>query len=184
VRYAWLLDGALGRLEQPSAGGGAAATPRDAAEGRTVLFIAGDVPAQGTLRVEATSGPRLARAEAPVEVLEELPASGRGSDEGIPEPELVDEPGARWRSRMVGAVWQVNSGHPEFRAIADRPGLKLRYLALLFAKEIVLRSTQDPRLEAPLEQLVEVAAYADRKLGERRPGRRRRESGIPPATES
>ena len=95
----------------------------------------------------------------------------------LPEPELVDEPGARWRSRITGGAWQVNSGHLEFRAIAGRPGLKLRYLALLFAKEIVVRSTQDPRLDVPLEQLVEVATYADLKLGERRPGRRRRGAG-------
>ena len=38
------------------------------------------------------------------------------------------------------------------------------------AKEIVLRSHQDPRLEAPLEQLVEVGSYADRRLSRR--GRR------------
>ncbi|HUP24609.1 MAG TPA: hypothetical protein VNB06_16910 [Thermoanaerobaculia bacterium] len=37
-------------------------------------------------------------------------------------------------------------------------------LALLFAKEDVLRNTQDPRLEKPLEQLAEIAAYADRSL--------------------
>ena len=39
---------------------------------------------------------------------------------------------------------------------------------MLFAKEVVLRSSQDPRLERPLEQLVEVAAYADRNLARRR----------------
>ena len=48
------------------------------------------------------------------------------------------------------------------------PTLKLRYLALLFAKEVVLRSSQDPRLDAPLEQLVEIASFADRNLGRRR----------------
>jgi hypothetical protein len=48
----------------------------------------------------------------------------------------------------------------------------LRYLAMLFAKEVVLRSTLDPRLERPLEQLVEIAAYADRNLAAR--GRRGR----------
>jgi hypothetical protein len=41
---------------------------------------------------------------------------------------------------------------------------------MLFAKEVVLRSTQDPRLDQPLEQLVEIAAYADRNLSGR--GRR------------
>ena len=39
------------------------------------------------------------------------------------------------------------------------------------AKEVVLRSNADPRLEKPLEQFVEVAAFADRNLSRR--GRRR-----------
>jgi len=75
---------------------------------------------------------------------------------------------------MLERRWQVNTAHPEYRAIADRPVLKLRYLAMLFAKEVVLRSHQDPRLEEPLEQLVEVAAYADRNLATGRPGRQSR----------
>ena len=107
------------------------------------------------------------------QVLEELPA-GR-SDEGIPEPELVDLPGAAWRSRIADGRWQVNAGHREYRTLADRPALKLRYLAMLFAKEVVLRSSQDPRLELPLEQLVEVAAYADRQLSRGRGGKRSEE---------
>jgi hypothetical protein len=39
---------------------------------------------------------------------------------------------------------------------------------MLFAKEVVLRSSQDPRLEKPLEQVVEVAAFADQNLAGRR----------------
>jgi hypothetical protein len=39
---------------------------------------------------------------------------------------------------------------------------------MLFAKEIVLRSSHDPRFDEPLEQLIEIAAYADRRLSERR----------------
>jgi hypothetical protein len=120
--------------------------------------------------VRAEAGGRAARSEIAVEVLEELPA-GR-SDEGIPEPELVNFPGAGWRSRIADGRWQVNAGHREYRILADHPALKLRYLAMLFAKEVVLRSSQDPRLELPLEQLVEVAAYADRQLSRGRGGRR------------
>jgi len=97
-----------------------------------------------------------------------------GADEGIPEPELIDQPGAPWRSRIWEGRWQVNTGHPDYQSIADRPALKLRYLALLFAKEVVLRSSQDARIESPLEQLVEVASYADRKLSDRKPSRRRK----------
>jgi hypothetical protein len=110
------------------------------------------------------------QAEARVEVLVRDEAGPGRSDEGIPEPELVDFPGAAWRSRLLDGRWQVNSAHPEYRAIRDSPGLKVRYLALLFAKEVVLRSTQDARLERPLEQLVEIAAYADRNLAGRRRG--------------
>jgi hypothetical protein len=74
--------------------------------------------------------------------------------------------------RIADGRWQVNAGHREYRILADFPALKLRYLALLFAKEVVLRSSQDPRLELPLEQLVEVAAYADRQLSRGRGGKR------------
>lgn len=117
---------------------------------------------EGLLEVTATSAGHAAACQVSVTVADVLAASR--SDEGIPEPELVDQPGARWRSRMDGDRWQVNTGHPDYREAAERPALKLRYLSMLFAKEIVLRSNQDPRLEAPLEQMVEVAAYADRNV--------------------
>lgn len=133
----------------------------------TALVEAGQ--AAGTARLEvvarAVDG-REAQAATEVVVRDE-PAAGR-SQEGIPEPELIDFPGAAWRSRLLDGRWQVNSAHAEYRAIADSPALKVRYLALLFAKEVVLRSTHDARLEGPLEQLVEISAYADRNLAGRR----------------
>jgi hypothetical protein len=155
----WRLEGDVGRLASDPAG-----------VSNCILLQAGDFPAEGTLVVAARAGMSEAYAEVPVEVVDEIPS--RRSPEGIPEPEFVDQPGAAWRSRMEEEHWQVNSGHRDFRAIADRPQLKLRYLAMLFAKEVVLRSHQDPRLIEPLEQLVEVAAFADRNLANR--GRRGR----------
>jgi hypothetical protein len=159
VDYAWRLEGPIGTLR-----------PAEGAPDRVILAAA-EAPGAGLIEVMARAGGSVASAAAEVEVVEELPAS-RG-DEGIPEPVLVDNPGAAWRSRMVDGRWEVNSGHREYRSLADRPALKLRYLAMLFAKEIVLRSSQDPRLERPLEQLVEVAAYADRNLSTRGPRRRK-----------
>jgi len=143
---------------------GEAATLADLIDGEPRVTVrAGERAGAAVLRVVAHSfDGHEARAEAPVVVSDE---AGRGrSDEGIPEPELVDHPGAPWRSRYLDGRWQVNSSHREYRAIRDKPALKVRYLAMLFAKEVVLRSTQDPRLEKPLEQLVEIAAYADRNL--------------------
>jgi hypothetical protein len=153
VFYEWSVTGPVGTLTD---------TER---HGNTVRLQAPDTPGIGTIAVCARQNGRQAAAELPVEVVEELgPAR---SDEGIPKPEFVHHPGARWRSRVVDGRWEVNSGHREYRAIAERPALKLRYLAMLFAKEVVVRSHSDPRLEEPLEQLVEVAAYADRNLASR-----------------
>lgn len=145
--------------------------------GRIVL-AASELPAEGILSAyvaERATGSE-ASAAAPIEVVEILPTTAH---EGIPEPELVDAPGASWRSRFHEERWQVNSGHPDYKANSARPALKLRYLAILFAKEVVLRSSQDPRLEDPLEQMVEIAAYADRKLTERHP--RGRKGTVKPA---
>ncbi len=156
VELAWEVFGAVGKLRS---------------EPTRFVLEAADSPGEGILSVHAREPATGAEASAaaPIEIVEVLPS---GANEGIPEPELVDAPGASWRSRLQDGRWQVNSGHPDYRASSSRPATKLRYFALLFAKEIVLRSSQDPRLEEPLEQVVEVAAYADRKISERPPGGR------------
>lgn len=157
VHFSWSVSGGVGMIQLLTE------------SGRKIRLEASAEPSQGVLTVHAASATGVAEADAEVEVLENL---GRGrSTEGIPEPEFTHQPGAAWRSRMEESRWQVNSGHRDFREVKDRPVLKLRYLAMLFAKEVVLRSHQDPRLEKPLEQIVEVMAYADRNLAKR--GRRR-----------
>jgi hypothetical protein len=166
IAFAWELWGNLGRVE-PIVSNGATS------------ILAGDSAAEGILSVTAREEDSDIEASAavPVAIVDSLPTS---SDEGIPEPELVGQPGASWRSRVRDGRWQVNSGHPDYVANSKRPALKLRYLSYLFAKEVVLRSTQDPRLEVPLEQMVEITAYADRQLSERPPtGRRRRSRSKP-----
>jgi hypothetical protein len=159
VDFTWELEGV-----------GASLQFDDPERSNRVRIDAGERVGTGRIGVVARHDDREARADAEVEILEELPAPR--ANEGIPEPELVSHPGEPWRSRMLDGRWQVNSGHPEYRAIDERPALKLRYLAMLFAKEVVLRSHQDPRLVDPLEQLVEVAAYADRNLNSKRGLRR------------
>jgi hypothetical protein len=160
VQYTWELWGQIGSLTE---------TPEKPDQ---ILYTAAESPIEGILSVHATCDDEEASSVIPVEVVEKLKAGP--SDEGIPEPELVDQPAAPWRSRILDGRWQVNTGHPDYKANSTRPALKLRYFALLFAKEIVLRSSQDPRLANPLEQVVEVAAFADRRITERQTRRRRR----------
>ena len=163
VDFAWEIWGPVGSVRNDS--------------GRVAL-VASESPAEGILSVHARerAAGNEASATAPVEIVEIIPSS---ASEGIPEPELIDAPGASWRSRLHDGRWQVNSGHPDYRSSSARPATKLRYLALLFAKEVVLRSSQDPRLEEPLEQVVEIAAYADRKISERPPRGRPRKRNAP-----
>lgn len=164
VELAWSLSPGLGSLE------------RSAADATVAVLVAGSEPLAGWVRVLATSDGGAAEGRADVEVTDPPPPPGIG--EGIPEPELVDASGAPWRSRLLDGRWQVNAGHRDYRLLQGRPVLKLRYLALLFAKEVVLRSSQDPRFEEPLEQVIEVVAYADRNLGPR--GRRASRGGDDP----
>lgn len=164
VEFRWRLNGQVGSLVE------------EAGHLERVVLMAGDEPAAGDVTVIAAAAGREATATVAVEVLETL--GSRASDEGIPEPELVDQPGASWRSRLEDGRWQVNTAHRDYRALESRAPLKLRYLAMLFAKEVVLRSSQDPRLERPLEQLVEIVCFADRNFAARRGGRPpRRPSG-------
>jgi hypothetical protein len=59
----------------------------------------------------------------------------------------------------------VNSGHNDYKLVADRSERRLQYLALLLSEEIVLRAEGcDARVAAALESLAEVAAYALRQL--------------------
>ena len=77
---------------------------------------------------------------------------GRLQD-GIPKPVLIDAPGATWRSRMEGDVWQVNAGHEDYLALEDGRA-RLRYLVALLGKEIVQRTYAQPGAGDLLEHLV------------------------------
>ena len=114
----------------------------------TVTATQGEVHADGVATVVVTD-----RAE---------PASDLAG--GIPEPELVDDPGGRWRSRFDGQRWQVNASHDDYIALRGEPRTRLRYLLSLFAKEVALRAHGVPGSEAALESLVEILAHAERNL--------------------
>jgi hypothetical protein len=83
---------------------------------------------------------------------------------GVPEPELIDDSGARWRSRFDGQRWQVNASHEDYIALRAEPRTRLRYLLALFAKEVALRAHGVPGSEEALEGLVEILAHAERNL--------------------
>jgi hypothetical protein len=116
---------------------------------------------EGELCVEARQGDLVASASARVVVAEE---DRDDSSVGIPEPHLVNDADGAWRSRMLGERWEVNAEHDDYRALRADAKTRLRYLLMLLAKEIVLRSAGRPDVEGLLESVVEVLAHAERNL--------------------
>jgi hypothetical protein len=137
-----------------------------AGEGRRPAVLASAEARPGsrfTLFADGRQGDRSARGEAAVLIIEaEEPAPGLGF--GIPEPELVDDAAATWRSRFDGRRWQVNASHDDYVALHGDPKARLRYLLALLAKEIALRTHGVPGSEAALDSLVEILAHAERNL--------------------
>jgi hypothetical protein len=118
---------------------------------RAVITV---VAAQAADRVEASA----------TVVVADRPEPSGDLAAGVPEPELVDDPGARWRSRFDGQRWQVNGSHEDYIALRGEPRTRLRYLLALFAKEVALRAHGVPGSEETLESLVEILAHAERNL--------------------
>jgi hypothetical protein len=114
--------------------------------------------------VVAQQGAERAQASAPVRIADR-PEPATDLTAGVPEPELVDDSGGRWRSRFDGQRWQVNASHDDYIALRGEPRTRLRYLLSLFAKEVALRAHGVPGSEAALESLVEILAHAERNLG-------------------
>jgi hypothetical protein len=108
-------------------------------------------------------GEHVATASATVSIVEASEPEA-GAKLGIPRPELLDEPGAGWRSRFLGQRWQVNAGHEDFAALAGDARARLRYLLTLLAKEIVSRTHGGPGADQALEGLVEILAHTERNL--------------------
>jgi hypothetical protein len=148
VSHAWVVVEGQGGLED--------------AESETVAFVAGDVAGRSRIAVVARADGREARAEAEVTVVDVLPESAPRA--GIPEPAFVEDARGEWRSRLSGGRWEVNSAHRDFLATATTSRRRLRYLAALLAKEVVLHSFPVPQGGALLERLVSVLAMAEPRL--------------------
>jgi hypothetical protein len=118
----------------------------------------------GRVRVGVTARKegREAAAEGTVEVVDEVGAVGPRA--GIPQPTFVADRHAEWRSRVAGGRWEVNSAHRDFLSVENAPRRKLRYLAALLAKEIVVHSFPLPQGGALLERVVSVLTLAERRL--------------------
>jgi hypothetical protein len=141
----------------------------DGAATELATFQAPSEPGLVRLGVTASQHETSCTAEALVTVTDSLlPESAERASlrRGLPGYTFEHAPGQLWRSRYDGEqnVIVVNSGHRDFVFASRVKALKLRYIARLFAKEMVCRNF--PGLAGPqlLERLIELSLYTEEHL--------------------
>lgn len=135
----------------------------------SAVLAAGDAPGRGELKVTSTASGHSIEAAVEYEIVHAPIA--RDPLVGIPEPVWIEDESGAWRSRLVEGRFEVNAAHPDFHA-AEAPPAKLRYLALLLAKEIALRNAApETPADEVLDAAIGIASAAERAAVEK--GRRR-----------
>ncbi len=104
-----------------------------------------------------------ATATAAINIVEDLASSTRRQS-GLPEPQPFYDPSGNWRSRMNGDRWEFNSGHTDYLSTVGNDKRKLRYVASLLAKELVLKRFQMPNAGMLLEEMLEILSWIEGKI--------------------
>ena len=151
LSFSWSLTPGVGSLEVEP--GGAA------------VIESGPDPARGVVSVrvreaEGDSEPRERSAEAQVVVEVEAPRRA------FPPPAFLHAPGEPWRSRWNRSEgkMEVNSAHSDFLRVREVSSRRRRYLARLYAKELVLHNFGLEKPESVLDRMLEVLTRLDEHL--------------------
>lgn len=134
-----------------------------------ITFHAPAEPGLTKLSLFVTQGDVRCEAEALVTSTESLvpesktPAAGK---QGIPGYTYQKAPGELWRSRYDAEqnVVVINNGHRDFVYASRNKALKVRYIARLFSKELVLRNFVGTSADQLLERLIELTLYTEENL--------------------
>lgn len=139
------------------------------ADGEIVTFRAPSEPGLVRIQVAATQGAVACEGQGTITVTESLLPESRESGaakQGLPDYTFERAPGELWRSRYDAErnVIVINNGHRDFVYAARGRSLKLRYLARLFAKELVLRNFPGHPADQLLERMIELSLYTEENL--------------------
>jgi hypothetical protein len=134
-----------------------------------VTFTAPDEPGLTRIQVTVTQGAVVCQAEGLVTVTDSLLPESRessASKQGLPGYTFKRAPGELWRSRydLEQNVIVVNNGHRDFVFASRTRALKLRYIARLFAKELVCKNFPGYAPSKLLERMIELSLYMEENL--------------------
>ncbi len=93
-------------------------------------------------------------------------ALSEGKKKGLPGYTYRKAPGELWRSRYDAERYLIiiNNGHADFIYASKQKSRKLKYIAKLFAKELVLANFPEASREQLLERMIELQLYTEENL--------------------
>ena len=132
-------------------------------------YTAPEEPCVVTVELRARQGETLLAANALITVTAELiqrPVGVSSSRRGLPGYTYRKAPGELWRSKYDpnSSVIVINNAHADFIYASRQTMTKLRYIARLFAKELVLANFPESTKEELLERMVELTLYTEENL--------------------
>jgi hypothetical protein len=139
------------------------------ADREILTFRALKEPGLARLQVTVTQEQTICEAEALITVTDSLLPNTRdsgASQQGLPGYTFERAAGSLWRSRLDTEqnVIVINSGHRDFVYAARVKARKLRYIARLYAKELVYKNFPGMPTEQLLERLIELSLYTEEHL--------------------
>lgn len=155
LTFQWAITEGGGRLENT--------------EGEIVTYVAPAEPGLTRLQVNVRQGDTQCQAEALITVTDSLIQESRhqATDrQGLPGYSFERAPGELWRSRYDADqnVIIINNGHRDFVFASRTKAMKLRYIARLYAKELVLKNFPGQPAPELLERLIELSLYTEEHL--------------------
>lgn len=154
VVFAWHVLTGVGTLDDPHA--------------EIVRFEAPAEPGLVTVKLVATQGDVVCEAKALVTVTDSLvPSRDDGpARQGLPGYTYENAPGQLWRSRyeVDREVIVINNGHRDFVFASQSRTSRLRYIARLFVKELVLRNFPGASSGELLDRVLELMLYMESNL--------------------
>ena len=100
------------------------------------------------------------------DTLDNVVGSGNTSKAGLPGYTYLHAAGELWRSRFDEEqnLIVINNGHRDFIYASRSRSLKMRYIARLFAKELVLQNFRGLPSAQMLERMIELSLYTEENL--------------------
>jgi len=132
-------------------------------------FTADQNPGLTRIRVTATQGETTCSGEAIITVTETLLLESTNTPtihQGLPGYTYKKAPGELWRSYYSEEqnVIVINNGHRDFVFSSKNRALKIRYIARLFAKELVCKNFKGIPPDELLERMIELTLYMEENL--------------------